>query len=127
MKKNEKGFTYPLTLCLLIVFLLFFSMNVGRLLFERKVAHETETILQQEYYYLSTVKKIEKTIEATGSIPKNGKIPYQEGVMDYKTELPAGDSQKVNFTLRLHSGITAYGSGVFDLQTMKLIKWTELQ
>ncbi len=127
MKNNQKGFTYPLTLCLLILFLLFFSMNVERLLSERKLIHETETVLKQEYYYLSTVKKIEKIFASEGTLPAKGRIHYQEADMSYQADPAAGFSQKVSFTLHLNSGITVVGEGVFDTRTKKLMKWTELQ
>ncbi|GHH96982.1 competence type IV pilus minor pilin ComGG [Neobacillus kokaensis] len=127
MKYNEKGFTYPLTLCLLILFLIFFSMNVERLLSERKLVHETEALLKEEYYFLSTVKKMEKMLEEEKGIPGKGSIHFQEGDMNYQSEPPAGITQKVNYTLHLKSGITVVGSGVFDIATKKLIKWAELQ
>ncbi|MCM3566627.1 competence type IV pilus minor pilin ComGG [Neobacillus mesonae] len=127
MNNSEKGFTYPFTLCLLILFLLFFSMNVERLLSERKLMHETETIQQQEYYFLSTVKKLENRLVSEGVIPTKGTIQFQEGIMNFQAEPPSGSSQTVNFTLSLKSGITALGSGVFDTESKKLIKWIESQ
>lgn len=127
MKNSEKGFTYPLTLCLLILFLLFFSMNIERLLSERKLVHETATIEKQEYYFLSSVKKIEKIFEMEGSIPATGSIHYLDGDMDFRTDTPAGNNQKISFTLRLHSGITILGSGIIDTKSKKLIKWNDIQ
>ncbi|AZU63321.1 hypothetical protein CHR53_19770 [Neobacillus mesonae] len=127
MKHNESGFTYPLILILLIIFLLFFSMNVERLLSERKLVHESETVLKEEYYYLTTVKKVEKMLETERGIPAKGSIYYQFGEMSYQTDPPAGNSQKVYFSLKFKSGLTVMGNGVFDLSTKRLIKWTEMQ
>ncbi|WP_312471747.1 competence type IV pilus minor pilin ComGG [Neobacillus sp.] len=127
MKNNEKGFTYPLTLCLLLLFLLFFSLHVEQLLTERKMAHETAVILQQEYYFLSSVKKIEGIFQTGGTIPSKGTITYVNGNMDYQAETPTGYVQKVNFTLRLRSDEAIIGRGFFDTRTKKLIKWVELK
>lgn len=126
MKNNQDGFTYPLTLCLLILFLLFFSIHVEQLLSERKMAHETASILQEEYYYLSSVKKIELQFQAEGAIPSKGKFSYQKGFMNYQAEVPSGYVQKVNFILYLNSGETLKGIGYFDTRSKKLVKWVEM-
>lgn len=127
MINNENGFTYPLTLCLLILFLLFFSMHVEKLLSQRKLVHETAIILQEEYYFLSSVKKIENQFQTGGTIPSIGTIFYLKGNMDYQAEIPSGYMQKVNFTLKLNSGETVIGRGFFDTRTKKLVKWAELK
>lgn len=121
---KEHGFTYPLTLCLLLLFLLFFSIQVERLLTERKVAHETELVMQEEYYFLSSVKKLEATFQTKGSLPVKGVFTYQMGWMDFQTDAPSAYSQRVIFTLSLHTGEKVTGRGFFDTRTKKLIKWT---
>ncbi|WP_190284673.1 competence type IV pilus minor pilin ComGG [Bacillus sp. S3] len=127
MKYNEKGFTYPLVLCLLIIFLLFFSMQIEQLVTERKMAHETTSILQQEYYLLSSVKKMESAIQNNGMNPSKGSIVYVNGTMDYQAEIPAGSAQKITFTLRMNSGETISGYGTFDTKSKKMVKWVELK
>jgi len=129
MKNNQQGFTYPLVLCLLILFLLFFSMHIEQLLTERKMAQETAAILQQEYYFLSSVKKVEWLLQTGGNIPAKGTIVYLDGTMDYQTEPITGNVQKVNFTLRLNNGeaITITGRGFFDIKSKKMVKWVELK
>jgi competence protein ComGG len=79
MKKNENGFTYPLTLSILIIFLFFFSIRVEQLLSERKMAHETKKILEQEYYLLSSAKKIEKILQDGDPIQPKGTFNYNYG------------------------------------------------
>lgn len=123
MKNNQQGFTYPLVLCLLIIFLLFFSMHIEQLLTERKMAHETAAILQQEYYFLSSVKKVEWLQETGGNIPAKGTIIYVNGTMDYQADTPSGSIQKVSFTLYLKSGEIITGRGFFDLKSKKMVKW----
>jgi ComG operon protein 7 len=128
MKNNEKGFTYPLTLCLLIIFLSFFSVRIEQLVSERKMAHETATILQEEYYFLSSVKKVEGMFQEKGTIPAKGTFSFVIGTMDYQAETPTENVQKVNFTLHLHTGDeTAIGRGFFDTRTKRLSKWIELK
>jgi hypothetical protein len=125
MKGNEKGFTYPLVLCLLIVFLAFFSLLVERLLTERKQAHETSVLLQEEFYFLSSVKKVENMLQSGGQIPAKGTINFQNGKADFQADSPAGYLQKVQFTLRLNSGETMNGKGFIDTRLKRFVKWAD--
>ncbi|MBO0959516.1 hypothetical protein J1P26_07185 [Neobacillus sp. MM2021_6] len=126
MKNNEQGFTYPLVLCLLIIFLLFFSMQMEQLQTERKMAHETAMIHQEEYYLLSSVKKIEWQFQTSGTISTKGTIIYKNGTMNYQADPPSGFVQKVNFSLSLKSGESIFGRGLFDTRSKKLVKWVEV-
>lgn len=127
MIRNENGFTYPLTLSLLIVFLLFFSVRVELLLTERKFIHDTQTTYLQEYYMLTTEKKIEKLLKSGGSnaLPVNGTYTYREGVMEYIADPPVGSSQRIAFTLHLNSGEVTRSYGYFDIQNNTILKWIE--
>nr|WP_263325737.1 competence type IV pilus minor pilin ComGG [Neobacillus sp. Marseille-Q6967] len=126
MRNNEHGFSYPLTLCVVLLFLLIFSFRVDMLLSERKLAHETNTVLQVEYYFHSTIKKIEKTLSLNTAIPSKGTYFFSNGKVDYVAEKPIGTSQKVLFTLRLNTGETAIANGFFDVNTKRIIKWIEM-
>jgi competence protein ComGG len=123
MKNNENGFTYPLTLCMLIIFLSFFSVRTEQFLSESKMAHEKDTILQEDYYFLSSVKKLEEIFQKNGTLPSKGTITFINNTMDYQAETPTGYVQKVNFTLHLAGDKTAIGRGFFDTRTKKLTKW----
>lgn len=125
MKNNENGFTYPLTLSVLIVFLIFFSVCVEQLQSERKMAHETKKILIQEYYMMSSAKKIEKMIQNGESIQINGVFNYKDGKMDYLPTPPLDGIQKVTFSLQLESGEVASGIGYYDINVKKMSKWVE--
>lgn len=125
MKNNENGFTYPLTISVLIVFLIFFSISVKQLQSEKIMAQETKKILNQEYYMMSSAKKIEKSIQNGDSIQTNGVFIYKNGEMNYLSNTPLGGIQKVTFTLQLESGEIASGIGYYDINIKKMIKWVE--
>ncbi len=127
MRKSNQGFTYPLTLCLLILFTLFFSMHVNQLISEIKIAHETTALLQQDYYFLSSVKKLQSLFQTSGSIPAKGTMVYSNGTMDYQAETPSGFEQKVNFTLILKNREPISGHGYFDTRSKKVVKWVEVK
>jgi hypothetical protein len=126
MRKSERGFTYPLTLVVFILFLSIFSFRVEQLLSERNLSHETTVILQEEYYFHSSFKKIEKILQSGGVIPVKGSFSYQKGIMEYQADIPIGSVQRIIFTLKLQSGETVSGRGFFDLATKRMIKWAEI-
>lgn len=126
MKKDERGFAYPLTLAVLLLFVLIFTFRVEQLLTERKLAAVTETILQEDYYFHSSIKKIEKILETGETLPSKGTFSYSNGNIEYQAETPIGSSQRINFTLKMKSGETLICRGFFDTKVKKLMKWTEL-
>ncbi|MEH7417695.1 competence type IV pilus minor pilin ComGG [Neobacillus drentensis] len=127
MKRNENGFTYPLTLCTLLLFLIFFSMHIEQLLSERKMALETTEILKQEYYFLSSAKKVESIYQLRSTIPAKGTFVYANGTMNYRVENPSSLIQIVDFTLILDSHDAIAGYGYFDSRSKTLIKWLEVK
>ncbi|WP_217269840.1 competence type IV pilus minor pilin ComGG [Neobacillus endophyticus] len=92
---------------------------------ERKQVHETSIILQQEYYLLSSVKKLEMIYQTSGRLPGIGSINFQKGKMDFQTDPPVGFLEKVAFTLHLDTGETVVGKGYFDSRTKRIVKWSD--
>lgn len=127
MINGQKGFTYPLTLMMLLLFLLYFSAKIEWLMAERKMEHEKMLILQEEYYYLSTVKKMENLYQSGGAAPAKGTFTFSNGSMYYQSENPIGTFQRINFTLTMASGEKCIAQGTFDTSSKKLTKWIELK
>jgi competence protein ComGG len=125
MIKNQRGFTYPLTLSLLLSFLIFFSIQVDQLLAEEKMFHETKNILLEEYYMFISMKNVEKKLQTGETIAQKGTIPYLNGTVSYQADLPSGSTQKITFTLQLPTGETIIGIGYFDKNLKRLTKWVE--
>ena len=125
MKNNQHGFTYPLTLCILLLCLIFFSMHIEQLLSEEKMQVETKAILKQEYYFLSSVKKVERLYQTIGTMPSKGTFVYVNGTMNYRAETPTAYVQIVDFTLVLNSVDPVVGYGYFDTRSKSLIKWVQ--
>ena len=125
MMKNQRGFTYPLTLSILLSFLIFFSIQVDQLLADEKMFHETKNILLEEYYMFISIKNVEGKLQTGETIAQKGTFPYLNGYVSYQADLPSGSTQKITFTLQLPSGETTVGIGYFDKNLKKLTKWVE--
>ena len=102
-------------------------MRIEWLTAERKMAHENFTIMLEEYYYDSTVRKIEKLYQLGTPIPAKGTFVFSKSTMEYQSENPVGTVQRINFTLLLNTGEKCIARGFFDLTTKKLTKWVELK
>jgi competence protein ComGG len=123
--KNEQGFTYPLTLSLLLSILLFFSIQIDQLLTEEKIAHETKKIYLEEYYMLISIKNVEGILQSGETLSQKGTFSYLNGYVNYAADSPTGTAQKITFTLQLPSGETFVGVGYFDKNLKTLTKWVE--
>ena len=125
MIQNQKGFTYPLTLSLLLIFFIFFSIRVEQLLVERKFSYNTKILLMQEYYMLTSAKKMEKILQTGDGAPTIGSFAYRDGTINYQLDPPNGSTLKFTLILQLKSGETIYGYGFYDTNSKKLTKWVE--
>jgi competence protein ComGG len=105
---------------------MYFSIHINQLLSDRKLANETAAIMQQEYYFLSSVKKLEVMLQTGGTIPAKGTINYINGSVVYQIEPPADSVQRVVFSLNLNSGLSVVGYGYFDVNLKRLSKWSEI-
>lgn len=86
--------------------------------------HESKVIFQQEYYMLSTVKKVENMLQS-GKAVQAGTFHYQLGSVSYLADAPSDSVQRITFSLKPHSGATGLGYGYYDTNTKKVIKWIE--
>ncbi len=125
MIHNQKGFAYPLTLSLLIIFFIFFSIRVEQHLTERKFTYNTKISHMQEYYMLTTSKKVEKILQTGDGTTTSGSFAFRDGTINYQIDPPSGSIQKFTLTLQLKSGETVYGYGFYDTVSKKLTKWVE--
>lgn len=124
MSVNQKGFTYPITLCMLLLFSSLILIYTQQYLNEKKMAHESKTILNEEFYFLSSVRKIENQLRNGEPINNSGILSFKEGKVDYIKE-DLGVSLKITFTITLNTGEKAIGFGYYDKNLKKLIKWVE--
>ena len=102
-------------------------MHIEALLSERKMAVETKEIQMQEYYFLSSAKKVESLYQTRGTMPAKGTLVYINGTMNYRSETPSSNIQIVDFTLVLYSREPIVGYGYFDTSTKTIIKWVEVK
>lgn len=126
MVHNEKGFTYPLTFCILLLVSVLLSIQLEQYLSEKRFMRESELILKQEYYFLSSIKQAENQLRQMidDELP-TGVSHFSDGEVAYSTEKLTDSLFKVTFDLNMASLPVLSGFGYYDKEEGKMIKWIE--
>ncbi|AIE60713.1 competence type IV pilus minor pilin ComGG [Bacillus methanolicus] len=126
MINNERGFTFPLSYSLFLVLSVFLLIHAEQFLSEKKLLRETESILKQEYYMMSSVKKMEKMLQEKNEFNTiNGVFQYTHGEVDYQVNHVTNSIIQATFRLKLDSGEEYLGFVFYDKDLRKMIKWVE--
>ena len=127
MLRNQKGFTYPLTLCLLILLSTTLTIQIEQYITEKRMLNETETILKQDYYFLSTIELLQSQIAISDPMPTTGFLDFNDGQVSYTiVELSERELEiKLILTMKRGNG-EVEGSAFYDKSLGKIVKWNEM-
>ena len=59
MYHNQEGFSYPLTLTIILAALFLLTIQLDQFISEKRIVNQAETVMMQEYYLLCSLKKTE--------------------------------------------------------------------
>lgn len=125
MIQNEKGFTYPLVLMMIILFCFFFTYQLQFYLSEKKFFHESAVILKQEYYMHTAVKKIETALQSSLISTGSGQYKFQTGLAIFRVESYSSNLLKITITIKLNTLEEIVGYAYYDINHKKMTKWVE--
>jgi hypothetical protein len=127
MLRNQKGFTYPLTLCLLILLSTTLTIQIEQYITEKRMLNETETILKQDYYFLSTIELLQSKIAISDPMPTMGFLDFNDGQISYSiVELSERELEiKLVLTMKRGNG-EVEGSAFYDKSLGKIVAWNEM-
>jgi ComG operon protein 7 len=127
MLRNQKGFTYPLTLCLLILLSTTLTIQIEQYITEKRMLNETETILKQDYYFLSTIELLQSEIAISNPMPTIGFLDFNDGQISYTiVELSERELEiKLVLTMKRGNG-EVEGSAFYDKNLGKIVAWNEM-
>jgi hypothetical protein len=127
MLRNQKGFTYPLTLCILILLSTTLIIQIEQLLTEKRMLNETENILKQDYYFLSTIELLQSQLAINDPITTKGSFDYNDGQVRYTIVELSERELEIKLTLMMNRGNGVIeGSALYDKDLGKIIKWSEI-
>ncbi|MFO1443487.1 hypothetical protein KDN24_09735 [Bacillus sp. Bva_UNVM-123] len=126
MIRNEKGFTYPLTFCVILLFSVLLTVYIEQFLAEKRLYREAETVFKQEYYFLCSVIHVENEMQQLdeNALP-TGNLIFTDGEVEYGVEKLTDNQFKVSFNLRMEDLPIVLGFGYYDKEVGKMIKWIE--
>ena len=127
MLRNQKGFTYPLTLCLLILLSTTLTIQIEQYITEKRMLNETESILKQDYYFLSTIELLQSQIAISDPMPTTGFLDFNDGQISYTiVELSEREIEiKLILTMKRGNG-EVEGSAFYDKSLGKIVTWNEM-
>ena len=127
MLRNQKGFTYPVTLCLLILLSTVLTIQIEQYITEKRMLNQTGTILKQDYYFLSTIELLQSQIAISDSMPTTGFLDFNDGQISYTiVELSERELEiKLVLTMKRGNG-EVEGSAFYDKNLGKIVAWNEM-
>ena len=89
--------------------------------------NETETILKQDYYFLSTIELLQSQIAISDPMPTTGFLDFNDGQVSYTiVELSEREIEiKLILTMKRGNG-EVEGSAFYDKSLGKIVTWNEM-
>ncbi|WP_102274584.1 competence type IV pilus minor pilin ComGG [Cytobacillus massiliigabonensis] len=125
MIRNEKGFSYPLTFCVILLAFVVLSIHLELYISEKRIINETVTMLKQEYYFLSAMKWTEEQLLVEENEGGSGIYSFLDGEVNYHSVKVTDSLLRVTFVLTMKDSPEITGVGYYDKELKKMIKWNE--
>lgn len=123
---NEKGFFYPISLCIYLLVIQFLLLYFGVYLNKRGIEEEAISSLKQEYYFMSTLKDIENQLVSGVSPSLKGTYTYLHGDVSYVITQQSSVDYKIDYKLTLKENTSVSGTSYFNKTQNKMKKWVEI-
>ncbi|MBG9448675.1 hypothetical protein ABE67_04955 [Cytobacillus firmus] len=125
MYRNQEGFSYPLTLTIILAALFLLTIQLDQFISEKRIVNQAETVLMQEYYLLSSFKKTEKRLSENAEPEESGVYSFKKGSVSYEISPVATSLIQITFKTKIGSDKEISGYAYYDTDLQKMIKWIE--
>lgn len=121
---NEKGFMFPITLCILLLFSIFLTIHLNQYLSDKRYLVEVEHFERNQYYFLQSLKKVENLL-MLDSFNVEGTFIYEKGLVDYEIVDMNEELLRINFRLNTEEQTDLTATAYFNRNLQKMTKWVE--
>ncbi|MDQ0156406.1 competence type IV pilus minor pilin ComGG [Robertmurraya andreesenii] len=121
---NEKGFMFPVTLCILLIFMTFLSIHFNQYISEKRYLLEIEDFERNQFYFLLSMKKVESQLQE-GLLTSKGNFIYEEGTVSYSISKIATDLFQITYRLNTDEQTDLVAMSYYDTNVQKMVKWLE--
>lgn len=126
LTKNNRGFAYPVTLCVLTLFTVLLSFQFMQLVMEKRFYEEVAQYEKNNYYFLLALKETEKRLQESGEeYEKTGVIVYKDGTVSYSIVENGNDLLQITYRLNLPPRTEVNGLGYYNKNSGKMVNWFE--
>jgi competence protein ComGG len=125
MYRNQDGFSYPLTLTIILAALFLLTIQLDQFISEKRIVNQAETVIMQEYYLLCSFKKTEKMLSENIAPDKSGIFSFKNGSVSYEISPVATSLIQITFKTKIGSDKEISGYAYYDTDLQKMIKWIE--
>jgi len=108
-----------------IIFSIVLVIHIDQYVIEKRMFMETETILKQDYYLLSSVRKVETILATNVETVNSGSFEFYDGHADYQLKKKTDTIWEINIQLMTGKEITITGIAYYDSDRQKVIQWIE--
>lgn len=121
---DERGFTFPVSLSLLLLVSLFLLILLNQYLTEKQFVKQIEEFEQNRFYFFQSMLQVERMI-IEGEQEQSGRFPYEHGTVYYNIDEIADNLFHIELELERNNGASLEASFYFDEIGGKTIGWIE--
>lgn len=123
---NECGFSFPVTLCLLMLFVFTLSFQAAQLVAVKGFYKEILQYEKNQYYFLLALKETEKYLAETGdNYDKEGRFTYRDCTVNYRIQEVESDRLQILYSLFFAGRPEVNGVAYYDKHLKRIVKWFE--
>lgn len=122
--KNERGFTYPLTLAILLLVSFLLTLHLEIYLNEKRIMIEENVLQKQEFYFFRSLKHVEELLNESENMV-NGVLSFNNGYVAYRTVQLSEELIEVSYQMYLGEEYQLTANSFFDQSSRRMTKWVE--
>lgn len=118
---NEKGFMYPISLCIFLLVSLFLTIEFNQYVTEKGIVASVNQQERRQYLFLLTSKKISEEM-AGGLIPGDGMATYTDTKVTYTVKQISNQHIEVTY-LMIQGTLSVKAIAQYEMGSGKIVKW----
>lgn len=123
---NECGFSFPVTVCVLTLFVFILSFQGAQLVAVKGLYKEIRQYEKNQYYFLLALKETEKYLADWGeNYEGTGQFTYRECSIAYRIQEVDGGGLQIIYSLYFPGRPEVNGVAYYDKHSKRMIKWYE--
>lgn len=123
---NERGFAFPVTLCILMLFTIVLSFKASQLVIEKRFYKEIEQFEKNQFYFLTAIKKTEEYLSSSGEdYEKAGVFEFKDCTVSYHITQAESELLHITYSFILPGRAEVNGIAYYDRQIKKIVNWHE--